>query len=352
VSSHVADISFLSELKSLLNVNLRGNLIQDISPLSLNPNISEINLDDNEITEIPRELFSAERIINVIGEDLEVPNSISIERNPLTSPPWSVIDLGMPAVYAYFDNKEKHGARPLNEGRIIFIGDGSAGKTSLMNRIIYNQFDNNEKQTNGIKIEQWHLQKVNRDLQFNMWDFGGQEVQHAVHKFFFTSGCLYILVLDNRKEEEPEYWLQQIETLGGKAPVLVVFNKIDQNPVENVDRKFLKEKYPNIVGFFNLSCLTGAGIPEFQKVLEQQAPLLSTVNDQFPGNWFAIKKELEASTSNESHYLVYDSYIEICKKNGVVDEASQKLLLQYFSFIGTVTWFGDNSAYKRKVLQQ
>ena len=45
----------------------------------------------------------------------------------------------------------------------------------------------------------------------------------------YKQGCLYVLVLDNRKEEEPEYWLQQIESLGGKAPVLVVFNKQDEN---------------------------------------------------------------------------------------------------------------------------
>jgi small GTP-binding protein len=341
--NYIKDIEPIRELRHLEEVDLRNNFINDISALSFLPNLSTIAVNENNISDIPVKVLSGKVILR--AAQTKSKNSITLEKNPLTSPPWSVIDLGMPAVHAYFDNKEKHGARPLNEGRIIFVGDGSAGKTSLMNRIIYNQFDNNEKQTNGIKIEQWHLQKDNRDLQFNLWDFGGQEIQHAIHKFFFTSGCLYILVLDNRKEEEPEYWLQQIETLGDKAPVLVVFNKTDQNPVENVDRKFLKEKYPNIVGFFNLSCLTGAGIPEFQKVLEEQAPLLSTVNDQFPGNWFAIKKELEASTSNESHYVVYDSYIEICKKNGVVDEDSQKLLLQYFSFIGTVTWFGDNNTY-------
>jgi|GEM_PF-1392149 len=343
-SNNISDIGCLSELTFLKQIILWNNSISDISSIAKLNKVKWLGLSNNQISEIPPNVIPKNLRISYADNSPDK-NVIHLDGNPLPSPPWSVIELGMPAVYAYFDNKEKYGARPLNEGRIIFIGDGSAGKTSLMNRIIYNQFDNSEKQTDGIKIEQWHLQENNRDLQFNMWDFGGQEVQHAIHKFFFTSGCLYILVLDNRKEEEPEYWLQQIETLGDKAPVLVVFNKTDQNPVENVDRKFLKEKYPNIVGFFNLSCLTGAGIPEFQKVLEEQAPQLSTVNDQFPGNWFEIKKELEASTSNENHYLVYDSYIEICKKNGVVDDASQKLLLQYFSFIGTVTWFGDNNTY-------
>ncbi len=131
------------------------------------------------------------------------------------------------------------------------MGDGSSGKSSLIEKILYEQFEEGKDQTNVINIEDWEVKHEGRDLRFHFWDFGGQEIQHAVHKFFFTEGCLYVLVLDNRKEEEPEYWLQQIESLGGKAAVLVVFNKSDQHATEVADRKFLKEKYPNIVGFYN-----------------------------------------------------------------------------------------------------
>jgi len=206
---------------------------------------------------------------------------------------------------------------------------------------MHGTFELGKSQTNGIVIEHLKIKhKDGRDLIFHLWDFGGQEIQHAVHKFFFTEGCLYVLVLDNRKEEEPEYWLQQIESLGGKAPVLVVFNKQDEHVVEIADRKFLKEKYPNIVGFFNVSCKTEYGLDLFRNELENEAVKLKTVDEQFPNNWFSIKKEIEGCTNNQ-HYLNFEYYRELCCANSVDSGKIQKLLLKYFTTIGAITWFGD-----------
>ncbi len=47
--------------------------------------------------------------------------------------------------------------------------------------------------------------------------------------------------------------------------MLVVSNKHDENAADTVDRKYLKEKYPNIIRFYNTSCKTGFGIEDFKK---------------------------------------------------------------------------------------
>ncbi|MCX6317184.1 MAG: ADP-ribosylation factor-like protein [Bacteroidetes bacterium] len=271
-----------------------------------------------------------------------------ITGNPLEFPPASVIELGPDTTQKYYEDAEQYGHAPLSEGRIIFIGDGSSGKSSIVEKTLYNTFTLGREQTNGIKIEHFSLAHPDdgRNLNFHIWDFGGQEIQHAVHKFFFTEGCLYVLVLDNRKEEEPEYWLQQIESLGGSAPVLVVFNKQDENAVETTDRKYLKEKYPNIVGFFNTSCKSGFGIEDFKKRMYEEVANLRTVAEQFPNNWLAVKKAIEENTTGSHHYLTYEAYKEICKKNQLVTEQAQQLLLRYFNTIGTVTWFGEDTYLK------
>ena len=36
----------------------------------------------------------------------------------------------------------------------------------------------------------------------NIWDFGGQEIYYATHQFFLTKRSLYVLVIDNRKEDD------------------------------------------------------------------------------------------------------------------------------------------------------
>ncbi len=334
----------ITECTDLEEIFLNNNKIEEINSLENLEKLKILRLRGNRIKEIPLKIANKFNWLDKAFQDPTIKESgIYLSDNPLTFPPTSVIELGPETVKSYYEMAEDFGHKPLSEGRILFVGDGSSGKSSIIEKVLYNTFQKGREQTNGIKLEHLHIQhpEDQRDLTFHIWDFGGQEIQHAVHKFFFTEGCLYVLVLDNRKEEEPEYWLQQIESLGGKAPVLVVFNKQDENAAETVDRKYLKEKYPNIVGFYNTSCASGFGIDDFKKDLERYAIQLRTVEEQFPKNWFAIKKAIEECTSGKQHYLNYDSYKEICKQNYVEQEEIQKLLLRYLTTIGAVTWFGD-----------
>ncbi|GAB4010895.1 hypothetical protein GCM10028808_23010 [Spirosoma migulaei] len=342
-NNKINDINPLRFLNKLHTITLSRNLINDISPLEYLPNLKSIDLSENLIKVIPKNV--AEKLIlhNENNQDyIQDREGLNSSKNPLEFPPSSVIELGVETINNYYETSEQFGHAPLSEGRIIFIGDGSAGKSSLIERVLYDTFSLGKSQTNGVKIEQWRLPHIDgRELSFHIWDFGGQEIQHAVHKFFFTEGCLYVLVLDNRKEEEPEYWLQQVESLGGSAPVLVVFNKQDDNAIEIADRKFLKEKYPNIVGFYNTSCMNGLGINTFRENLKIQVMDLRTVEEQFPNNWFRIKTAIEECTSGEQHYLTYNVYKDICNKNNAETINTQKLLLRYFTTIGAITWFGD-----------
>ncbi|WP_218599006.1 COR domain-containing protein [Polaribacter sp. NJDZ03] len=339
------NLNFVSSLNKLEKLNASENEIIDIEILTKNTKIKELILSNNKIKIIPTKLAEKFEWLDSNIDEVEeffIDEGINIRNNPLEYPPNSVIELGAETIKNYYEATDEFGHAPLSEGRIIVVGDGSAGKSSLIERVLYNTFEQGKSQTNGVFIENWKLIHTdNRELTFHLWDFGGQEIQHAIHKFFFTEGCLYILVLDNRKEEEPEYWLQQIESLGGKADVLVVFNKQDDNTTEIADRKFLKEKYPNIVGFYNTSCKTGCGINEFKRDLENQVVKLQTVDEQFPNNWFKIKKEIKECTSGDQHYLDYKTYSEICNRNNAGNEKTQKLLLKYFTTIGAVTWFGD-----------
>lgn len=338
-------LEFIKKNTELVDLSAHTNNISDLSPLIGLDKLVELDIPANQIRSVSYTIAKRfEWLTGAFGRP-DGPGDfiISLSGNPLEFPPTSVIELGPKVVQNYYEAAEKFDYSPLSEGRIIVIGDGESGKSSLIDRALYNRFDKHKNQTNGIRIEDWALKHEDgRDLKFHFWDFGGQEIQHAVHKFFFTEGCLYVLVLDNRKEEEPEYWLQQIESLGGKAPVMVVFNKQDQNKAETIDRKYLREKYQNIVGYYATSCSTGDGIDTFKKDLEEQVRKLKTVNEQFPNNWLTIKKEIVENTTGEQHYLSYETYKKIAERNLTEQEEAQKLLLKYFNTIGTVTWFGEH----------
>jgi hypothetical protein len=66
--------------------------------------------------------------------------------------------------------------RPLNEGKLILVGRGEVGKTSLVKRLVADQFHRDESTTQGIKITTWTLSSGTEKLRLNVWDFGGQEI--------------------------------------------------------------------------------------------------------------------------------------------------------------------------------
>ena len=71
-----------------------------------------------------------------------------------------------------------------------------------------------------------------------LWDFAGQEITHALHQFFLTEGCVYIVVVEPRSDNEQgdaEKWLKLIERYGKGAPVLVALNKQDTRKPNGYD---------------------------------------------------------------------------------------------------------------------
>ncbi|WP_083887212.1 ADP-ribosylation factor-like protein [Nodosilinea nodulosa] len=124
---------------------------------------------------------------------------------------------------------------PLNEAKMILVGFGAVGKTSLVNRLIYQNFSPRSAKTEGIQITQWPIALNDaEDIKLHVWDFGGQEIMHSTHQFFLTERSLYLLVLNGRQGHEDadaEYWLELIQSFGGDSPVLVVLNKIQRAPL-------------------------------------------------------------------------------------------------------------------------
>lgn len=84
--------------------------------------------------------------------------------------------------------RTRGGARPLNEAKLILLGRGGVGKTSLVNRLVHQRFDSGEERTEGIEVTSWPITLPgDEQVRLNVWDFGGQEIMHATHQFFLTT---------------------------------------------------------------------------------------------------------------------------------------------------------------------
>ena len=83
--------------------------------------------------------------------------------------------------------------------KLIILGRGGVGKTSLVNRLVHGTFDPASAKTQGIQITQWPVSVDDETVRLHVWDFGGQEIMHATHQFFLTERSLYFVVLSGRE---------------------------------------------------------------------------------------------------------------------------------------------------------
>ena len=72
-------------------------------------------------------------------------------------------------------------------------------------------------------------------------------------------------------------WLNIIQTLSSASPVIVVMNKLDSR-VKEIDEKSLKEKFPDIKGFFKVSAIDGTNISMLAKKIEDEVSKLGRMS--------------------------------------------------------------------------
>ncbi|MEL6438099.1 MAG: COR domain-containing protein [Cyanobacteria bacterium J06621_8] len=241
----------------------------------------------------------------------------------------------------YYLSRLENKTQAIHEAKMLLVGQGSVGKTCLKVRLMSNDYDPARNKTDGIDIDDWKIQVEDRELQVNIWDFGGQEIMHSTHQFFLTKRSLYVLVLDTTQSEEEnriEYWLKMIGGFSDNAPVIIVGNKADQHPLD-IDKNGLRQKYPQIKDFYEVSCETGAGIDELAQFIKQEISQLEHINDTLPLPWFKIKSELEKI---DKDYIPYDDYESLCEQEGVDREDNQRILIRLLNDLGIVLNFQDD----------
>lgn len=324
-----------------------------MSPLSSLKKLHEVSLSSSKVLNLLPILSLMKRDVPVKWgtDDLEIENRkrifIDIEDCPLICPPVEFAQESPQAVRDYFEELGDDG-RKLNEVKVIFLGEASAGKTSLVKRLLGEDFDSKESQTHGIRIRKAPFAMDDGDtVTAHLWDFGGQEVMHATHQFFLSQRSVYVLLLNSRNDDQAEKWLKHAASFGGRSPVLVVLNKIDENPSFEVNRKTLQEKYPQIRDFFRLSAKTDKGLDEFREALRREIDRADTRRTPFPKHWLAVKEHF---SNMQADYIESAEYRRVCEQNGVTRQFSQDVLLQFLHDLGVVINFRNLKNFDTQIL--
>ncbi len=157
--------------------------------------------------------------------------------------------------------------------KLCLIGAESVGKTSLIKRFILNIFDDKYLRTLGTKVSKKvvEVHHTDKDLQVNLtmlvWDIMGQDTFRPLLQdsyFYGAAGGLAVFDL-TRKEtlEELEGWIESLQNIAGKVPIVVFANKFDlKGEIEIQDDKIEEFAKKNDYPLYYTSAKTGEKVQE------------------------------------------------------------------------------------------
>lgn len=267
--------------------------------------------------------------------------------------PEEIRNQGAAIVGQYIQKLKEEGAERLNEARILILGEKGVGKTCVARKLIdpNANMTTPEESTAGVDTSLWVLWKEKMNVR--IWDFAGHTVTHAVHQFFLSERCLYILVYDGRTEDRNRlvYWLNQMKNYGGDSQAIILVNERDQHSV-NIPINYLKENYP-IAGFYSFNIdKDKAELKQFRK--EVGAFIInnpSWKSQEIPKSYYQVKAALERRFNRKGkkgqEHISIKAFQKIAKDYAV--EAPEKLL-QDLHFLGISLWYKQMEAYQTLIL--
>ena len=163
--------------------------------------------------------------------------------------------------------------------KIVVVGDGAVGKTSLIKKFTKGTFEMDYIKTIGAQFSKYN-KEINEDkIRLIFWDIAGQEDFNFLHHLFYKETKAAIIVfsleendLGNNSFTHIENWNDEIKKYCDDIPVVLFANKVDLIEKINIDISRIEElvKNYNFLNYYITSAMTGEGVIEaFNVIIEK-----------------------------------------------------------------------------------
>ena len=341
----------LGQLSNLKRLDLRSNQITSIpEAIAQLSNLTELSLSGNQITAIPEAIRGMEKLekLDLRGNPIPIPPEIlqdekSYEPGDLRT----ILDF-------YFQTRDPNDTEELNEAKLLIVGEGEAGKTTLANKLLNPNYELKEREpsTEGIDVMRWEFPQANgKPFRVHLWDFGGQEIYHATHQFFLTERSLYVLLVDNRRQNPNLcYWLSAVELLSNSSPVFLVQNEKQDIRCE-INLSQQRRDFANLEKDFATNLASNRGLAELQRALQNRIATLDHISTPVPKRWASVRHILENYSQRQTHIAVSE-FFDICAGQGFKksDKPAMLTLSKYLHDLGIILHFQKDPILKNIVI--
>ncbi|MBD2459738.1 leucine-rich repeat domain-containing protein [Oscillatoria sp. FACHB-1407] len=347
-NNQISDLKPIEALTNLTLLYLSNNQISDLKPIEALTNLTLLDLENNRITEIPVAIAQLNQLdkLDLRGNPISIPPDILAPKPGETRPD------ARPILDYYFRTQDPNQTTHLYEAKILIVGEGGSGKTSLARKLLDPDYklpsETEDTSTQGIDILRWEFTGRNQQhYQVNLWDFGGQEIYHQTHQFFLTERSLYLLVADSRKEDTDHYfWLNIIRLLSNDSPVLLIQNE-KQNRTCNLNLRELRAEFESLRPPLSTNLADNRGLSEVQTAIQHNLEDLLPNGIPFPNSWLNVRYALENDGRN---YIDFADYRDICHYHGITRHEEMCDLSHFLHSLGICLHFQKDPVLRHRLI--
>ncbi len=355
----------LSNMTNLELLGMASNSIKSIpTSIGLLVNLASLDLHSNQISRMPPD----------VGKLLLL-KSLILSENPLEGLPpelgriRKLMDLALPedqrfippdvcvqgptAILAYLRSfLDENALIYPRQAKLVLVGQGNSGKTFLVNNLLSEDSESYQGKTEGVEVRKLHVKHSanGENMVLSVWDFGGQEIQHATHQFFLTNRSIFLLVWNARQDVGKrggnlQYWLEMIQSRAPESPVILIATHCDQEPAR-VSIDYWKDQFPNICGIVEVGNKTKKGIDEVLSSIQQTASQLDVIDEAWNRRWLDARNAIKEINKP---YIQPSEAWRIMAEHGVEPD-EMTIIAARMHLLGDIVYFRENPELKDTIV--